>query len=190
MHSPGVAGKLTAILSADVQGCGRLRGTDEAATVRTLTTYQYLVATFIRQHRGRVVDCTRDNLPVEFASVVEAVRSAVAVQGGVQSLGLGTPDCSPQDGVSHQHERTRYRLPAMHDGRGYVEAGAVMAFGVDSAACSAAPPHPKILKGAKSADLPVEKPMPFELVITLKTAKALGLTFPQSILIRADQVIQ
>jgi putative ABC transport system substrate-binding protein len=74
----------------------------------------------------------------------------------------------------------------------FVEAGGMMAYGVDMPALyrQAAAFVDKILKGAKPADLPVEQPTKFDFVINLKTAKALGLTIPQSILVRADEVIQ
>ena len=72
--------KLTAILSADVQGYSRLMGEDEEATVRTLIAYREVMASLIQQHRGRVVDSPGDNLLAEFASVVDAVQCAVAVQ--------------------------------------------------------------------------------------------------------------
>ncbi len=87
---------------------------------------------------------------------------------------------------------TKNRLPAMYPHREHAEAGGLMAYGADLRANfrRAATYVDKILKGAKPADLPVEQPMRFELVINMKTAKALGLTFPPSILIRADQVIQ
>ncbi|MBI3320365.1 MAG: ABC transporter substrate-binding protein, partial [Candidatus Omnitrophica bacterium] len=86
----------------------------------------------------------------------------------------------------------RRRLPAMYQLREHVEAGGLMAYGVSLPDMfrRAATFVDKILKGTKPADLPVEQPTRFELVVNLKTAKALGLTFPQSILIRADQVIQ
>jgi putative ABC transport system substrate-binding protein len=84
------------------------------------------------------------------------------------------------------------RLPAMAHWRAYVEAGGLMAYGPSFADANrrAAVYVDRILKGAKPADLPVEQPTKFELVINMKTAKVLGLTIPQSILSRADEIIQ
>jgi len=96
-------------------------------------------------------------------------------------------------------ERTRlvdlaakHRLPAAYPWREGVDAGGLMSYGPNIADLfrRAATYVDKILRGAKPADLPVEQPTKFELVINLKTAKALGLTIPQSLLLRADQVIQ
>jgi putative ABC transport system substrate-binding protein len=84
------------------------------------------------------------------------------------------------------------RLPAVYPFREFVEAGGFMAYSANSPDMfrRAATYVDKILKGAKPADLPVEQPTNFELVVNLKTAKALGLTIPPSVLIRADEVIQ
>ena len=87
---------------------------------------------------------------------------------------------------------TKSRLPAMLSVREYVEAGGLMAYGVNFRDLwrRAATYVDKILKGAKPADLPMVQPTKFDLTINLKTAKALGLAIPESVLIRADQVIQ
>jgi len=84
------------------------------------------------------------------------------------------------------------RLPSISQPRVYVEAGGLMSYGQNTADSyrHAATYVDKILKGAKPADLPVEQPTKFELVVNLKTAKALGLTIPESIRIRADEVIR
>jgi adenylate cyclase len=84
--------KLTTIFSADVVDYSRLMGEDESATVKTLETYKGVMFSLIKQHRGRVVDSTGDNLLAEFGSVVDAVQCAVAVQKELQSRNSDLPD--------------------------------------------------------------------------------------------------
>jgi putative tryptophan/tyrosine transport system substrate-binding protein len=85
----------------------------------------------------------------------------------------------------------KHRLPAMYEHRDFADAGGLLSYGPDILFLNRrlAAYVDKILKGAKPADLPVEQPTKFELVINLKTAKALGLTIPQTILLQAAQVI-
>ena len=84
------------------------------------------------------------------------------------------------------------KLPTMHGARQYVEAGGLMSYGTSYTAQfqRAADYVDKILRGAKPSDIPVEQPTKFELVVNLTTAKALGLTIPESFLLRADEVIE
>ena len=84
------------------------------------------------------------------------------------------------------------RLPSVGEERSFAESGCLLSYAPSffEMLRRAATYVDKILKGAKPADLPVEQPTKFELVINLKTAKALGLTIPQSLLLRADEVIQ
>jgi len=92
MADEGFKRKLTAILSADAVGYSRLMSEDEEATVRTITAYQEVLSTLIQQHNGNVLDSPGDNLLAEFASVVDAVQCAVAVQKEIQSRNDDLPE--------------------------------------------------------------------------------------------------
>jgi len=104
----------------------------------------------------------------------------------------------PADIIFVRHARqmaelaARHRLPAMYGFREHVEAGGLMSYAANFAVMfrRAATFVDKMLKGAKPGDLPVEQPTKFELVINLRTSKALGITIPQSVLQLADEVIQ
>jgi putative tryptophan/tyrosine transport system substrate-binding protein len=102
------------------------------------------------------------------------------------------------DTVTQEYRKTitelaaKHRLPAIYAAREFIDAGGMMLYGVSYPDLyrRAATYVDKILKGAKPADLPVQQPREFELVINMKTAKTLGLTIPQSVLLRADHVIE
>ena len=87
---------------------------------------------------------------------------------------------------------TKNRLPAIYPRGDFVDSGGLMSYGADQAEPyrRVASMVDKILKGAKPADLPVEQPTKFELMINLKTAKQIGLTIPPNVLVRADKVIK
>ena len=117
---------------------------------------------------------------------------AAAVQERAEALlMLGSPLFNPER-ARITNLATQYRLPAMFHFREFVEVGGLMAYGanLNDMYRLAASYVDRILKGAKPADLPVEQPTKYELVLNLKTARALGLTFPPHLLVLADEVIQ
>jgi putative ABC transport system substrate-binding protein len=126
-----------------------------------------------------------DELDTAFAAMTQARADAlVVVDDGVllsSSLGGRIVDLAAKS-----------RLPAMYIAKFHVEAGGLMSYGASFPDIwrRAATYVDKILKGAKLADLPVEQPTKFEFVINLKTAKALGITMPPSLLVLADEVIR
>ena len=128
-----------------------------------------------------------ENLPFDF----DAAFRAIAQDGSRMVLVLSGPTFSTQRAhiadLAMQHH-----LPTMFTFKFYVEAGGLMSYGVDAVSIirRAASFAAKILRGAKPSDLPVEQPTNFEFALNLTTAKAIGLSIPTSILLRADEVIE
>jgi len=129
---------------------------------------------------------------VSSSADLDRAFSAVTTQRAQAMLLLATNPVTFSRRVEIAGFAQKHRLPSIFQTMEYVSAGGLMSYGPNLPAMfrRAAAYVDKILKGAKPADLPVEQPRKFELVINLKTAKALGLTIPPSLRLRADQVIE
>jgi putative ABC transport system substrate-binding protein len=155
---------------SSVPSSGYLREEEAAAQALGVTLQTYRVQ-------------TPEELPGTFAAMTTARTEAFLVEAW------------PFTYIHRQRIVTlaaQSRLPGIYHHRGFVEAGGLLAYGVNEPDLWRRVGFyvDKIVKGAKPADLPVEQPTNFDLIINLKTAKALGLTIPQSLLIRADEVIE
>jgi putative ABC transport system substrate-binding protein len=131
-------------------------------------------------------------LPVAASTSQELEHAfATMTRDKAEAIIVGTATFSPPQQRQIAEPAIRYRLPSVFGNREYVEAGGLMSFGTKFSDLyrRSATYVDKILKGAKPGDLPVEQPVTLELVVNLKTAKALGLTIPQPLLLRADDVI-
>jgi putative ABC transport system substrate-binding protein len=128
---------------------------------------------------------TPGDFPGAFASMMQARAQALVVPG--DSMFAAASNVSVITDLAARH-----RLPGMYDERQYVAAGGLMTYAANVEAIwrRTADYIDRILRGIKPADLPVEEPTVFDLVINLKTAQALGLSIPPSVLARADEVIQ
>jgi putative ABC transport system substrate-binding protein len=116
----------------------------------------------------------------------------VALNAGSTALAVIAGSLEDANATRIANLATKNRLPAIYPRRSFVNSGGLMAYGsaAGSSISRVAVMVDKILKGTKPADLPVEQPTKFELVINLKTAKALGLTIPPMVMMRADKVIK
>ena len=126
---------------------------------------------------------TESDVPKAFRTIVGGRAEAVMIFGSPYLWGLRAPIATLAK---------KNGLPTIYMYREGPDAGGLMSYGISLTDNwrRAATYVDKILKGAKPSDLPVEQPTKFEFVINMKTAKALGLTIPQAILLRADQVIE
>ena len=133
-------------------------------------------------------------LPVLMARTEDEIDTAFASLGQLQAGGLVVEADAFFNSRREQllALASRYAVPTIYENRGFTAAGGLISYGIDNAALArqAGIYAGRILKGEKPADLPVQQPTIFELVVNLKTAQALGLTAPSSILARADAVIE
>ena len=144
-----------------------------------------------REIQGAAQWITLRSLEVRTIETLDQVLMAISRQSADGLIVVTDPLLSAHR-IRIVQAANREKIPAVFGFREFVESGGLVSYGASLAAMyrTAAAYVDKILKGAKPGDIPVEQPTKFELLINLKTAKALGLTIPPSLLLRADQVIE
>jgi putative ABC transport system substrate-binding protein len=186
--APELVGKCLELLTQAVPGVSRVAVLWEPGAVGERTDRDMLKAAEVAARAlGVRLQFVEARGPADFDRAFSDMTRARA--GALTVLG------STMFGTERRHLvdlAAKHRLPAVYPWREFVDAGGLMAYGTNVADLyrRAATYVDKILKGTTPADLPVEQPTKFEFVINLKTVKALGLTIPPSLLLRADEVIQ
>jgi ABC-type uncharacterized transport system substrate-binding protein len=146
----------------------------------------------MREAQAAATSLGLDATTIEIQRAEDIAHGFEAIKGRAEALYVGSGALMVTNRVRIQTLATGARLPAMYGHRGYVEAGGLMSYGTSYPDLwrRAADFVDRILRGAKPADIPIEQPTKFDLVINLTTAKALGLDVPPTLLARADEVIE
>jgi putative tryptophan/tyrosine transport system substrate-binding protein len=185
-YEAGITGKWLAMLK---EIAPRLKSVAFIASQGTLVTYNY----FLQSAKAVAPSLTIEVVPSPISNAGDIERSIIAFARVTDGGLLVVPDVI---NLAHRDFiialAARYRLPAVYPWRFFVAAGGLMSYGIDDVDLlrDAASYVDRILRGAKPADLPVQAPTKFQTVVNLKTAKALGIDVPPSLLVRADEVIE
>ncbi|TMG95222.1 MAG: hypothetical protein E6H73_05885 [Betaproteobacteria bacterium] len=180
-----IAGKWLELLREVAPGVRSLAFLNDTSNAGAMLTFREL------QEQARPLGVKVQALDGRNRSNVEQAFSAIARER-MDGFVVGTNAVVFAQRHQIIEAAARQRLPAIYARREYVDAGGLMSYGTDLSAhySHAADYGHRILQGAKPGDLPIEQPTKFELVLNLKTATTLGLTIPQSLLVRADEVIE
>jgi putative ABC transport system substrate-binding protein len=184
-YEESIAGKWLAMLKEIDPRLARVGLLGNPAT----TAFDY----FLRATKTQAMSLGMEVVSSPVASAAD-IEQAIASFAGAPNTGM----VLPPDSSTIVHSEliialaARYRLPTVYPFRLFVAVGGLMSYGVDFVEMfkQAAPYVDRILRGAKPADLPVQAPTKFETALNLKTAKALGLAVPSTLLVRADEVIE
>jgi putative ABC transport system substrate-binding protein len=183
-QQPDLAGKRLEILRELVPGLSRLAYLVNGNNPTAMLSVEEL--------KGAALKLGIALVPLEIKRGEDIAPALGALAGRAQALYVIGDPVIADNQIAINTLANVARLPTMHNTRGYVETGGLVSYGPDFVELfrRAADYIDKILKGAKPADLPVEQPTKVELIVNLKTAKAMGLAIPETFLARADEVIE